>query len=325
MNVENIAYQAYCTAIALRLKHFEELRKQIRMRNKRSLILVLPVFLGVICMFTLKGSILTGALVVCTLIVLGLVTFFFVLPNPADTIEEDFKNEIIRGMFKSLDPTWKYNSMDGITAKSFLDSDLYHQDKLSKLEEFDHVFGNYHGSPFSIALIKASESVTRGYGVNRLRNSEILTSNFFGLCYFIWSSKAFNSTLLLFSDRWAGAADELDENERKNELEIAKNPKFTRCKSGTELFSPVFRCYSTEPPLANTFLDERMCAARLDLRTRFPGCLSVSFIGHHVCIHLCGEKDFLPFSLNKPMDQSLLDAYLQEFLVKFLVVRNFMG
>jgi len=318
MDIENTAYTQFLKDIENRLQYWDGNR--ILKRRQRKGFLVLGIVIEISLFYFFTGSSLTNGLVFLSLLNLLLIFLLYVLPSSADSFEDDFKNDAIRKMFKSIDPQWKFNAVDGVAAKGFLSSDLYHL-PLNKLEEFDHVFGDCEHLPFSIALIKASESAT--YSGYRAPAQTIFTVRYFGLCYYIIRMQPFAGTLLLFSKRKRGINNESDSNQNESESCIRTNHGFSSFTIGEENFDKEFTGYFIGSGNVFEFLDLSLRANLITLRNRVEGPLSVSFIDHRMSIHCGDERNFLSFSPSKEINAAVIDQNLKEFCEKFQFVELF--
>ena len=320
MDIEQTTYPQFLKGIENQLQYWDGIRNRILKRNQRKGYLVLGIVIEISLFYFLTGSSLTNGLVILSLLNLLLIFFLFVLPSPADSFEDDFKNDVIRKMFKSIDPMWKFNSVDGIAAKGFLSSDLYHL-PLNKLEEFDHVFGDYEHLPFSIALIKASESAT--YSGYRAPPQTIFTVRYFGLCYYILREQPFAGTLLLFSKRKRGINNDSDSNQNESESCIRTNHGFSSFTIGEENFDNEFSGYFIGSGNISEFLNLDLRANLFTLRNQVEGPLSVSFIDHRMSIHCGDERNFLSFSFSKKINTLMIEQNLKAFLERFQFVELF--
>jgi hypothetical protein len=318
MEFDPAAYKLFLDTVQPRLVRYESLRSKIHAFRKSRRLLFGTAALQILAFFNGFSTAMIVFSICLFVLNITLVFFLYVAPSPADTLEDDYKNDVLRALVKSINPDWKFNSQDAPSAKEFLQTGLYKLPNLNKLEAYDHVFGLYHNNDFTISLLKASE--TSSFSNMRAPYTVVSTNTFFGLRIGLKKTIACRGTHILFGVPTDRKKDEASDFEIDNQDALSNCGEYKSIATGDSKFDTVFQLLSSDVAEAKTLIDIPCCNALLSIRQKLEGIISISIKPSGIFIHAAQERNLFSFDTAVKIDEKLIELNRKELVNRFELV-----
>ncbi len=235
-----------------------------------------------------------------------ILTFVFGLPgliflaigfSEFTKMKKEFKDKVLRNMFKELIPDVIYEPYRGLSeheayASEFLRrADRYHSE--------DYIAGKVGDVDFVSSDVKLEER-----RVERTKNG----TRVYYVPYFVGRVFRFK-----FNKDFVGSLQVLESGSPLSRR------KFERVKLESIDFNKKFRIFAEEDLTAFYILTPDIMEAIFLLEKRHPGNISMSFLGDYLYVAINNNKDTFELQLFKKLDESVI----KEFEKDLLVIKDF--